>query len=59
MKLCELGEYKSNEYVTVTVESQFNKQLPSGPKKFFRASTGFEPMVSAFALQCSTSWPVY
>ena len=26
------------------------------PKKFFRASTGFEPVASAFTLQCSTSW---
>ena len=25
-------------------------------KKFFGASTGFEPVASAFALQCSTSW---
>ena len=25
-------------------------------KKFFRASMGFEPMASVFALQCSTSW---
>ena len=36
-------------------ESQF-KQLQNSPKKsFFGASTGFEPVASAFALQCSTS----
>ena len=26
------------------------------PKKVFGASTGFEPMASALALQCSTNW---
>ena len=44
-------------YVTIAVELQF-KQLRSSPKKrFFGASTAFEPMASAtaFALQCSTS----
>ena len=36
-------------------ESQF-KQLRNSPKKrFFGASTGFEPVASALALQCSTS----
>ena len=50
-------------------ESQF-KQLRNSPKKkFFGASTGFEPVASALALQCSTSlsyedpytggWPIY
>ena len=32
VKLCELREYKWNEYVTIAVESQF-KQLRSSPKK--------------------------
>ena len=37
-------------------ESQF-KQLRKWPeKKFFGASTGFEPVASALALQCSPSW---
>ena len=35
-------------------ESQF-KQLQNSPKKFFGAPTGFEPVASALALQCSTS----
>ena len=26
------------------------------PEKNFRTSTGFEPMASALALQCSTNW---
>ena len=26
------------------------------PEKNFRASTGYEPMASALALQCSTNW---
>ena len=41
--------------MTIAVESQF-KQLRSSPKKVFGASTGFEPVASVFALQCSTSW---
>ena len=34
MKLCELREYQWNEYMTITVESQF-KQLQNSPKKSF------------------------
>ena len=35
-----------------------NKKLRSSPKKLkiFGSSTGLEPVASAFALQCSTSW---
>ena len=32
------------------------KQLQIKPKNVFRASTGFEPVTSALALQCSTNW---
>ena len=28
------------------------------PKKKLRTSTGFEPIASALALQCSTDWAV-
>ena len=28
------------------------------PKRIFRTSTGFEPTVSALALQCSTNWAI-
>ena len=45
-----------NEHVTVAVESQFKQFRSSPKKKFFGASTGFEPVDSAFALQSSTSW---
>ena len=49
--------YMSNEYVTIAVESQFLnclKAIAKWPEKeSFGASTGFEPMASAFALQCS------
>ena len=34
MKLCELPEYKWNEYVTIAVLTQI-KQLQSSPKKSF------------------------
>ena len=42
-----------NEYVTIAVESQFKQNSPK--KRFFGLSTGFEPVASAFALQCCTS----
>ena len=32
------------------------KQSQLSPKKVFEALTGFEPMASALALQCSTNW---
>ena len=32
------------------------KQSQLSPKNVFGASTGFEPMASALALQCSTNW---
>ena len=54
MKWCELREYKWNEYVTIAVNRNLsNCEIPR--KKLFRASTGFKPMASALALQCSTS----
>ena len=43
-----------NEDMSIAVESQFSNIEPA-EKKIFRASTGFEPVASAFALQCSTS----
>ena len=48
---CELRKYKWNEDVIFAVASQF-KQLRNQPekKKDFGASTGFEPVASAFAL---------
>ena len=50
MKLCELREYKCSEYVTIAVESQFKQLRSSLTKRFFGASTGFEPVASAFVL---------
>ena len=42
--------------MTIAVQLQFKELGSSPPKKFFGASTGFEPVASAFMLQCSTSW---
>ena len=56
MRLCELREYKWNEYVTIAVNRNLSNCEIARRKKFFGASTGFEPVASAFALQCSTSW---
>ena len=44
-------------FVPLKVSSTFKSQdHTSGPKKsFLGASTGFEPVASAFALQCSNS----
>ena len=58
MKWCELREYKWNEYVTIAVNRNLSN-CENGPKKsFFGASTGFEPVASALALQCSPSWAI-
>ena len=54
MKWCELREYKWNEYVTVAVNRNLSN-CEKARKKDFRASTGFETVASALALQCSTS----
>ena len=45
---------KWNEYVTIAV----NRNLSNCEiaRKKFSASTGFEPVASAFTLQCFTSW---
>ena len=43
--LCELRTYKWTEGVIIAVV-----------KNVFGASTGFEPMASALALQCCTNW---
>ena len=47
------------EFVTIAVNRSLrNCEIPRKKKqnKFFGASTGFEPVASAFAMQCSTSW---
>ena len=54
MKWCELREYKWNEYVTIALNRNLSN-CEKAPKKDFGASTGFEPVASALALQCSTS----
>ena len=54
MKWCELREYKWNEYVIIAVNRNLSN-CEKARKKDFGASTGFEPVVSALALQCSTS----
>ena len=68
MKWCELREYKWNEYVTIAVNYNLSN-CEKARKKDFGASTGFKPVASALALQCSTSlsyedpytggWPIY
>ena len=55
LKWCELREYKLNEYVTIAVNRNLSNCKNSPKKRFFGASTGFEPVASALALQCSTS----
>ena len=45
-----------NEYVTITVNCNLSNCKNSQKKKFFGASTGFEPVASVLALQCSPSW---
>ena len=56
MKWCELREYKWIEYVTIAVNRNLsNCKKARKKKRDFRASTGFEPLASALALQCSTS----
>ena len=46
--------------MTIAVESQFKQLQSSPPEKDLGggggASMGFEPVASAFVLQCSTSW---
>ena len=54
MKWCELREYKWNEYVTIAVNRSLSN-CKKARKKDFGASTGFEPVASALALECSTS----
>ena len=54
MKSSELREYKRNEYVTITVNRNLSN-CEKARKKDFGASTGFEPVASALALQCSPS----
>ena len=55
MKWCELREYKWNECVTIAVNRNLSNCEKARKKKDFGASTGFEPVASALALQCSTS----
>ena len=45
---------KWNEYVTIVVNRNLSN-CEKARKKDFGASTGFEPVASALALQCSTS----
>ena len=45
---------KQNEYVTIAVNRNLSN-CEKARKKDFGASTGFEPVASALALQCSTS----
>ena len=52
----ELREYKWNEYVTIAVNRNLSNCENSPKKKIFGASTGFEPVASALALQCSPNW---
>ena len=54
MKWCELREYKWIEYVTIAVNRNLSN-CEKARKKYFGASTGFEPVASALALQYSTS----
>ena len=56
MKLCELREYKWNIYVTIAVNRNLSNCEIARKKRVFAASTGFEPVASAFALHCSASW---
>ena len=55
MKWCELREYKWNDYVTIAVNGNLSNCKNSPKKSFFGASTGFEPVASALALQCPPS----
>ena len=58
MKWCGLREYKWNEYVTIAVNRNLSNCENSRKKKIFGASTGFEPVASALAMQCSPSWAI-
>ena len=56
VKLCELREYKWNEYVTIAVELQV-KQLQSNPKKrFLGLQRDSNAWPTVFVLPYSTSW---
>ena len=48
--------FEWNEYVTIAVNRNLRNCENSPKKKFFGAPTGFEPVASALALQCSPSW---
>ena len=50
------AEIQMNEYVTIAVNRNLSNCENSPKKRFFGASTGFEPVASALALQCSPSW---
>ena len=50
------NEMSINEYVTIAVNRNLSNCENSPKKWFFGASTGFKPVDSVFALQCSFSW---